>query len=165
MCFLDVLSIGIDTWIRLHARMVVILPKFNRTNEACRKKFEKIFKAYKGNKMANGISSNDRHESKFYDAVNKWWHQTGQVMHVSTTIAGNMDFHNTSSLEMDGLPESTSIPSSTSKSKGKQNFYDRAINIYEKMAEIGTDLMKEFERTNALLKRVDSQFDCLINKL
>jgi hypothetical protein len=87
------------------------------------------------------------------------------VMHVSTTIAGNMDFHNTSSLEMDGLPESTSIPSSTSKSKGKQNFYDRAINIYEKMAEIGTDLMKEFERTNALLKRVDSQFDCLINKL
>jgi hypothetical protein len=33
------------------------------------------------------------------------------------------------------------------------------------MAEIGIGLIKEFERTNALLERVDSQFDHLIDKL
>ena len=76
-----------------------------------------------------------------------------------------MDFYNTSLPEMDSLPESTSIPSSTSKSKDKQKNSDRAIDIFEKMAEIGTSLMKDFERINALLERVDSQFDCLINKL
>jgi hypothetical protein len=166
LCFLGVLFIGIDTWIRLYARMVVILPKFNRTNEACQKKFEKIFKAYKDNKMANGISGNDCHERKFYDAMDEWWHQTGQMMkHVSITTTNNMDFHNTSSPKMDSLPDSTSTPSSTSKSEGKQKNSDRAIDIFEKMAEIGTSLMKDFERTNALLERIDSQFDCLINKL
>jgi hypothetical protein len=57
---------------------------------------------------------------------------------------------------MDNLLESTSTPSSTSKSKGKQNFHNRAIDIFEKMAETSTSLIKEFERINALLEKVDS---------
>jgi hypothetical protein len=86
------------------------------------------------------------------------------MKHVSATTS-HMDFQNASSPEMDNLLESTSTPSSTSKSKSKQNFHDRAIDIFEKMAKPGIGLMKEFERTNALLERVDSQFDSLINKL
>ena len=52
---------------RLHARMVVMLPKFNYIAMACHKKFKVIFYAYKEDKMANGISRNIRQESKFYD--------------------------------------------------------------------------------------------------
>jgi hypothetical protein len=73
-CLLTVLLVGIDTWVRLHARMVVMLPKFNRTAMACRKKFKTIFDAYKEDKMANGISGNNRQESKFYDALDEWYH-------------------------------------------------------------------------------------------
>ena len=66
---------GIDTWTRLHARMVVMLPKFNRSSTAYKKKHENIFKAYKEDKMANEISRNVHHETKFFDAMDKWWHQ------------------------------------------------------------------------------------------
>jgi len=59
-CFLNLLLVGIDTWVRLYARMLVILPKFNGTTIACCKKFKTIFDTYKEDKMANGISSNNQ---------------------------------------------------------------------------------------------------------
>jgi len=58
-CFLNLLLVGIDSWVRLHARMVVMLPKFNRIVVACHKKFKFIFYIYKEDKMANGISDNN----------------------------------------------------------------------------------------------------------
>ena len=81
---------GIDTWTRLHARMVVMLPKFNQSTTTCRKKHENLFKAYKEDKMTNGISGNARHESKFFNIMDEWWHQTGQVMkHVLATTTSH----------------------------------------------------------------------------
>lgn len=62
--------LGINTWLRFHATLLALQPKFNRTSLACKKKFTAIFKAYKEDKMANGISGNDRHESKYYEAMN-----------------------------------------------------------------------------------------------
>jgi len=59
-CFFNLSLKGIDSWVKLHARMVVMLPKFNDTTIACRKIFKSVFYAYKEDKMANGISSNDR---------------------------------------------------------------------------------------------------------
>jgi len=47
----------------------------------------------------------------------------------------------------------------------KQNFNDRAIDIFEKMEITSTCLMTNFKRTNEPLERVDYQFDHLINKL
>ena len=58
---LSVFLEGIDIWTRLHAKMVVMFPKFNRSATACRKKHENLFKAYKEDKMANGISGNGCH--------------------------------------------------------------------------------------------------------
>ena len=55
----------IDTWARLHARMVVMLPKFNGLAIVSKKKHENLCKAHKEDKMANGISGNACHESKF----------------------------------------------------------------------------------------------------
>jgi len=41
----------------------------------------------KDDKITNGISSNDCHECPFYDALNSWWHQSGNVMkHISASI-------------------------------------------------------------------------------
>ena len=63
---------GIDTWTRLDARMVVMLRKFNPSVTSCRKKHENLFKTSKEDKMANGISGNAHHESKFFNAIDEW---------------------------------------------------------------------------------------------
>ena len=152
---------GIDTWTRLHARMVVMLPKFNQSATACRN----LFKTYKENKMTNGISRNARHESKFFDAMDEWRHQTGQVMkHVSDTTASHEE-NQSNSIPNEVESLTTTIPTPPSTSKGKGNFQEKAIRIFEKMAENSTNLMKCFERNNELLQNLDNQFDRLINKL
>jgi hypothetical protein len=51
--------------------ILIILPKFNQTSKACRIEFEKIFKAYKDDKMANNISNDNCYKSKFCDAINE----------------------------------------------------------------------------------------------
>ena len=156
------MNAGIDTWVRLHARMVIMLPKFNRTAQACRKKFNQIFAAYKEDKLANGISCNNHQESKFYDALDQWYHQADQVFkHVSATTNDSAESPINFSPEVDSAPLST--PPSISKTN--VHFHERSIEIFEKMAETSIGLMKFFERTNELLERVNHQFDRLINKL
>ena len=99
------------------------------------------------------------------DAMNEWWHQAGQIMkHVSATTASNGENQSNSTPdEMKSLI--TTIPTPPSTSKGKENFQERAIGIFEKMAENSTNLIKCFERNNELLQNLDNQFDRLINKL
>jgi hypothetical protein len=142
--------------------MVVMLPNFNRTATACRKKFTQVFASYKEDKLANGISGNNRQESKFYEAMDEWYHQAGQVFkHVSATTTDNTKNLANSPSEVESMPSST--PSSTSK--GKSGFQERSLEIFENMAETSVGLMKNFERTNQLLEKVNEQFDRLINKL
>jgi hypothetical protein len=67
--------------------MLATLPSFLRTLIACKWKFDAIYKQYKDDKIANGISSNDCHECAFYDALDSWWHQIENVMkHVNASI-------------------------------------------------------------------------------
>jgi PAB1-binding protein PBP1 len=86
------------------------------------------------------------------------------MKHVSATTNDHIQLQSNSTPDGDGESASTTIQS-TPTSKGKQTFHDRAIQIFEKMAETSTGLMKNFEKTNELLERVDHQFDRLINKL
>jgi len=60
--------------------MLVSIPGFSKTSIAYKHKFNPIYKQYKEDKIANEISSNDRHECPFYDALDSWWHQSGNVM-------------------------------------------------------------------------------------
>ena len=133
---------GIDTWIRLYARMVAMLPNLNQLATACRKKHENLFKAHKKDKTTNGISGNARHESKFFDAIDECCHQVGQVMkHVLATTTSHRENQNNSIPdEVESL--TTTIPTPPSTSKGKGNFQKRAIGIFEKMAKNSTNLMK-----------------------
>jgi len=78
-CFWNLLLIGIDTWVRLHATMLVMLTKFNCIAMAYYKKFKTIFNAYKEDKMTSDILGNNWQKRKFYDALDKWYHQAGQV--------------------------------------------------------------------------------------
>jgi hypothetical protein len=48
--------------------MLVTLLGFSRIPITCNQKFNAIYKQYKDDKIANGISGYDRHEYPFYDA-------------------------------------------------------------------------------------------------
>jgi len=85
------------------------------------------------------------------------------MKHISATMTDNPKFPTNSSPDVKSAL--TLATMSTPTSKSKHNFNDRAIDIFEKMAETSTSLMKKFERTNELLEKVDHQFDRLINKL
>jgi hypothetical protein len=43
---------------------------FKDSRIACKQKFNRIYKQYKDEKIANGISGYDCHECLFYDALN-----------------------------------------------------------------------------------------------
>ncbi len=46
-----------------------------------------LFLIMKDDKITNRISGNDCHECPFYDALDSWWHQSGNVMeHVNASI-------------------------------------------------------------------------------
>ncbi len=60
--------------------MLVRLPSFSKTQIVCKWKLNAIYKQYKNDKIANGISSNDHHECPFYDALDSWWHWNENVM-------------------------------------------------------------------------------------
>ena len=133
-----VFVVGIDILVRLHARMVVMLPKFNRTATVCRKKFTQVFVAYKEDKLANGISGNNRQEKKFYEVMDKWYHQAGQVFkHVSATTNDSDDLITASPPQVDSVPSST--PRSTtpsSSSKGKHGFQERSLEILSRWQKL-----------------------------
>jgi hypothetical protein len=70
--------------------MVAVIHELNRTAETCKKKFNVLYKQYWLDKMTNGVSGSDRHEYKFYDVFDQWWHQTGTVMkHVTASANGS----------------------------------------------------------------------------
>jgi hypothetical protein len=60
--------------------MLASICRFSKTLIACRQKFNAIYKQYENDKIVNRISSNDYHESPFYDALDSWWPLSGNVM-------------------------------------------------------------------------------------
>jgi hypothetical protein len=64
----------------LHTQMLVSILGFSKTPISFKHKFNPIYKQYKDDKITNEISSNDRHEYPFYDALDSWWHRNGNVM-------------------------------------------------------------------------------------
>ncbi len=54
--------------------MLASICRFSRIPIACKQKFNATYKQYKIDKFVNIISSNDCHESPFYDTLDNWWH-------------------------------------------------------------------------------------------
>ena len=57
--------------INLYVMMIAAIPRFTKSSKACKKKLNTLFKQYKCNKMANGVSEESRHECKFYDSIDQ----------------------------------------------------------------------------------------------
>ncbi len=49
-----------------------------------------LFKQYKIDKLANNILGEEKHECKFYESIDQWWHQTCIVMKHVTTFVDDM---------------------------------------------------------------------------
>ena len=156
--------IGVNVWLKLHTRMVAVIPGLNRTAEVCKKKFNVLYKQYQLDKMANGVSGSDRHECKFYNAFDQWWHQTSTMMKHFTASANGSTCIEDSTEEPDKEQISEPIPSSSLKS-GKKNFHEETFGLFTQMVENNSIMVKNFEKTNALLERVDRQMDRLIDIL
>jgi hypothetical protein len=131
----------------------------------CKQKFNAIYKQYKNDKIANGISGNDRHECPSYDALNSWWHQSGNVMKHVNASANEID-------EIVGSPKFQTNFNSGSKDDVSKEPLDRLIildevtkqnkrqkiNVFEHfstMAENNTMMLQQFLETNALFKNMD----------
>jgi hypothetical protein len=66
--------------------MLASIPWFFKTPIAYKRKFNAIYKQYNNDKVTNGILGYDHHECPFYDALDSWWHWSGDVMkHVSVS--------------------------------------------------------------------------------
>ena len=152
--------------------MLAAIPGFSHTAQGCRKKFENIFKSYKEDKLANSISENNRHECKFYDSLDQWWHQTRSVLkHVTgtTTDNANVDAQNdeeevgcdaSENLSHEGACQSK--PSPPPKIK---KFHDQALIYFGKMIDNGAAMLDHFAKTNELQGKIDQQMEHLIDKL
>jgi len=83
---------------------------------------------YKTNKLANGISRKERHECKFYESIDQWWHQVDIIMKHVTTFANDTrlpQFENNSEL-LEKQPTSKATSQSTNKSS-KKIFHEQTI--------------------------------------
>ena len=117
-----------------------------------------MYKLYKEDKLANGISGLDRHACKFYDSFDQWWHQIGAIMkHVTASANDSMSVEeNTTNIEKD--QNSNNIPISTTTlaiKMDKKNFQKQCYNVFIQMAENSSVMVKNFEKTNALLEKVE----------
>ncbi len=54
-------------------------------------KFNAIYKKYKDDKNAKRILGNDHHECPFYDALDSWWHHSGNVMKDVNVFANEIE--------------------------------------------------------------------------
>jgi hypothetical protein len=158
---------GVDVWVKLHARLLVLIPGLNRSTEACKKKFNTLFKQYKVDKMANSVSGEGRHECKFYDSIDQWRHQTSTVMKHVSTFANDSDHI---SLENNQLPEDSEVPedhpivqepsSSFTTSllifkSGKKLYEEQTYHMFTQMVENSSVMVKHFQKTNDLLEKVE----------
>jgi hypothetical protein len=90
--------------------MVTTILGFIWRIEAC-KKFKMLFKQYKIDKLTNNILREESHECKFYESIDKMWHQTCTIMkHVTTFVDGMklLQFENNTKLLEKLISKSTS---------------------------------------------------------
>jgi hypothetical protein len=104
--------------------MLASIPGFSRTLIFCKQKFNAIYKQYNYDKIANENLGIECHECPFYDALNSWWHQSGNVMkHVSTF------FNETKKIV--GNPKSKVDFDSASKDEGSKELMEKPFTLDE----------------------------------
>jgi hypothetical protein len=134
--------VGVDMWLKMHARLIAIIPGLNRSSEACQKKFNLLYKAYKLAKMAKHISASANNSASSLENVEE-----------------------PEKLDLNEKDQSSDITTTSSLKTGKKSFQEQTYGLFTKMVENSTVMAKNFEKTNALLENMSSQMDRLIEKL
>ncbi len=70
----------VDTWLKLDTQMLAPILGLSKTPITYKRKFNSISKQFKDDKIVNKVSSNDRHECPFYDALDSRWRWNENVM-------------------------------------------------------------------------------------
>jgi hypothetical protein len=60
-------------WLKFHARLLCIQPKFKKSAKGCKKKFQNMYVEYTKAKGGNDPSKNRVYLCKFYE-IDQWWH-------------------------------------------------------------------------------------------
>ena len=113
-------------------------------------------------KMANGIFRLDHKECKYYEAFDQWWHQTGTIKkHVTTSAKESNSVQDI----IKELEKGQSLDGNTNSlvKSGKKNFQERTYSLFIQMVESNFVMVKNFEKTNALLEKVEHQIDRLLD--
>ena len=82
-----------NTWIKLHARMVSSLRNFEMTWLACKKKYKVLLIEYKNDKRSNEISGHERRECQYYEQMDMWNGQRASVINQMSASAQEDDIH------------------------------------------------------------------------
>jgi len=61
--------------------------------------------------------------------------------------------------------QNSAITTNSSKKQTKKNLQDQTHSMFTQMVENSTMMVRNFEKTNALLEKVERQMDRLIDKL
>jgi 5-methylcytosine-specific restriction endonuclease McrBC GTP-binding regulatory subunit McrB len=144
-----------NTWIKLHARMVSSLRNFGRTWLACKKKYKTLLVEYKNDKRSNEISGHERRECQYYEQMDMWNGQRASVVNQMPASAQEDDAQHTTE---------QNSPASATKDK-KKKFQDKMEGFLEQIVSNSSNLIASFQATTDLLKNMDAHMATLVQKL
>ena len=172
MCFF--LS-GVDNWGVLQTQLVAICPDFNRSSDACRKKWKKLYDDYKSNYTANGTSGSERSSKcKYYSIIDSYMHDRANVLkHVHGSATDEDPNKDPSSLLHEGedVQETIRPPeASSSEVQGKKKMdkfaAQQAINVMAEQSVKLTDTITNSEAVKLnLLQGMLATMNELVRKL
>jgi hypothetical protein len=92
--------LGVDNWGVLHTHLVAACPDFDRSSDACRKKWKKLYDDYKSDYNVNGTFGSQRaSKSKYYPLIDIYMHDRVNVLrHVHASATDEDPNKNPSSL-------------------------------------------------------------------
>jgi hypothetical protein len=158
-----------NTWIKLHARMVVGIRGFNRTWLSCKKKYKAILKEYRNDKRANEISGTDRKQDcRWFDEMDIWNSTRASVKNAipasATERNEDLDSPSTPSTSPSS-PLSSQITSSAPKSQEKRKTNQEKMHgLLEQVISNSSTLISSFQQSTDLLKNMDKNFATLLEK-
>ncbi|MCO5580791.1 hypothetical protein L7F22_034662 [Adiantum nelumboides] len=116
---------GVDLWSKVATQLASLFPECDKDRQACRKKWGRVYDAYKKDKSHNSISGNDRRVTcEWYDIVDEYMHGRANVVRESHASAigeaEDFEIHETANMESDAnIPEDGGDGASTSIAKSK----------------------------------------------
>jgi hypothetical protein len=148
---------GINSWLKVQARMVAAIRGFNRSWESCKKKYKIIWTEYKNDKRANEISGSDRHQDcKWFEQLDVWNSTRACVKNQIPASATEGESENEDK-EASNLQDQEVTPKQTKRRKIED--------ILEQVVSNSFNFLATFQESTALLKNMDRHMAAILEKL